>query len=369
MNKYWQDLDVFSINTLPRNGLGAPLKADGTPNAVSLNGDWKFRFLPSVNEVKDEWFAQDYPLDDFDAVQVPSEWQIKGYGTPIYTNTTYPYPIKMSGKIPSIDDSINPAGVYATEFDCHSNGNLVYLKFDAINSSGTVFVNGQFVGYSEDTFDPVTYDITSFVHEGRNRLTVLVVQFSTGSYLEDQDMWRLAGIPRDVSLQYVPETHFVDAFLSSDLSDHYSTAQVHSEILIANPQGATLNLEIPALGIKQTVDADEQVSMESTKIHSFKLWSHENPALYDVILTLSKADKIIDTRKLRIGFRKVSIKKDEKTGQPYIALNGKLVKICGVNRHDFHPDFGHAVPYEITKQDLLLLKSNNVTSIRTSHYP
>ena len=369
MNKYWQDLKVFCINTLPPSGLGAPLNEDGIPNSVSLNGKWKFRFLPSVNEVKDEWFAADYPLGEFDEIDVPSEWQIKGYGIPIYTNTTYPYPIKMKGKIPFIDDSINPAGVYVTEFDVHLDGHLVYLRFDSIGSSGTVFVNGQFVGYQEDTFDPATFDITPFVHEGRNRLSLLVVQYSTGSYLEDQDMWRLSGIARDVSIQYVPTTHFLDAFLTSDLSNRYTTAQVRSEILIAEPNGATLTLEIPTLGLKQTLDADESVSMESPKIHGFELWSHENPKLYEVILTLSKGDTIIDQRKLRIGFRKVSIKTDEKSGQPYIALNGKLVKICGVNRHDFHPEYGHAVPYELTKRDLLLLRSNNVTSIRTSHYP
>ncbi len=369
MNKYWQDIAIFNKNTLPRTGLQAPIGSDGKLCQRCLNGDWRFKFLPSVNEFDETYFAKDYPLDDFDILSVPSEWQIKGYGTPIYTNVTYPYAIKMSGKIPCIDDRQNPCGVYATDFEYHSDGNLAYLRFDGINSCGLVYVNGQEVGYSEDTFDPVTYDVTPYLVDGLNRITVLVVQFCTGSYLEDQDMWRLSGIFRDVNLLSIPHSHFVDAFLSSDLSDQFTTAQIRSEICVANPNGHLVTFEIPALGIKQTVDADESISMESTKVKNFSLWSHETPVLYDVILTLSKDEEVVDKRTLRIGIRQVDVRKDYETGQPFIALNGKMVKICGVNRHDFHPDFGHAVPKEVTRQDLLLLKSNNITSVRTSHYP
>ena len=369
MEKLWQTKDVFSVNTLQRNSLTPPLTADGTPNVVSLNGDWKFRFFESVNDFAEQMFAENFVADDLDTIEVPSEWQIKGYGIPIYTNLTYPYPICTKiGKIPSIDDSINPCGFYTRTFEVREDREQVILRFDGIGSCGIVYVNGQFVGYSEDTFDYVAYDVSDKVRTGENRVSVLVVQFSTGSYLEDQDMWRLSGIFRDVSLQYVSKTHFIDAYLRSELAQDFHSGTFLADIQIAAPEGSKCILTIPDLKIKMEAQAKDSVSF-SREVKDVKLWSHEYPNLYSVEIALEKDGQIVDKRIIRFGFRKVDVRVDAKTGQPYVALNGQLVKICGVNRHDFHPDYGHAVPRDITYKDLVLLKSNNVTSIRTCHYP
>lgn len=370
MQKYWQDKDVFSINTLVRNGLTSPLDAEGNLRSVSLNGDWQFRFFNSVNDFEEALFAEDVDCGSFDTISVPSEWQIKGYGIPIYTNTNYPYPINCKlGHIPSIDDSINPCGFYTRTFEVPEERQTVLLRFDGIGSCGIVYVNGSFVGYSEDTFDYVEYDVTNYVKTGINRVSVLVVQFCTGSYLEDQDMWRLSGIFRDVSVRFLSSTHFEDAYFRTEFVDDLSTAKVLADISVVNPEGTTVCFNIPDLKVKMKLPAEASMSFATKVLDNYKLWSHEFPNLYTIEILLERDGELLDRRLFKYGFRLVDIRKDEASGQPYIALNGQLVKICGVNRHDFHPEYGHAVPRELTYSDLVLLKANNVTSVRTCHYP
>lgn len=370
MEKYWQNKDIFSVNTLERNALTAPLDEGGHPAVLDLNGEWYFRFYDSVNDFDEKLFAADVDCDGLDVISVPSEWQIKGYGTPIYTNVRYPYPISMrAGKLPHIDDAINPCGFYTRTFEVKADREKVILRFDGINSCGVVYVNGRFVGYSEDTFDYAAYDVTDFVTTGENRLSVLVVQFCTGSYLEDQDMWRLAGIFRDVTLQYVSDSHFTDAYFHTEFTDGLSQATIIADVSVDHPEGTVCHLEIPALKVKMKLEAKATMQFQTKQLRDFLLWSHETPHLYDLELRLEKNGVVTDKRLFRYGFRKVDVREDDPSGQPYIALNGRLIKICGVNRHDFHPEYGHAVPRELTYRDLCLLRANNVTSIRTCHYP
>ncbi len=381
----WQDIDFFSFNTEKRSAAGFPIDPkSGKKKVESLNGIWKFRFMPSCDAIPKGYQNNDFCLDHFDDISVPSEWQIKGYGTPIYTNITYPKPISMTN-IPHIDDSINPCGLYVRDFELKETDDNVFIHFGGINSCGEVFVNGEFVGYSQDTFDETEYDITNYVHPGKNRLAVTVRQFCDGSYLEDQDMWRLAGIFRDVNLVFKPKKYIRDFFMRSEFENNYKKAlfKLDAEIETRGEALTGGKLTVEVLDAKGkailSLDTDVEDMSEngekklclSDKVTGFKLWSHEAPNLYTVRVTLYEDEKKVDVREHKYGFREIRIEKynrETKRG-PFILLNGVPLKICGVNRHDFHPDYGHAVPEEITIADLEMLKRSNITNVRTCHYP
>ncbi len=381
----WQNPDVFGVNTEKRSAAGFPICFEsGKKKTVSLNGIWKFKFLPdSLHDVAG-YQQCSFDTSAFDDLEVPSEWQLKGYDTPIYTNINYPKPISTV-KIPSIDDSKNPTGLYVKDFELEKTDDNVFICFGGINSCGEVFVNGDFAGYSQDTFNETEYDITKYVHEGKNRLAVTVRRFCDGSYLEDQDMWRLSGIFRDVTLVFKPKLNIRDYFIRSTFSDNYKKAEFKADTYIeargADFNGGRLLIEIIDAGGKLFASAEspiaafsngnEKISTISVPVSNMKLWSHEAPYLYTVRLTLFEGEKAVDVREHKYGFREIKIEKyntETKRG-PFILLNGVPLKICGVNRHDFHPDYGHAVPEKIIEEDLKLLKRSNITNVRTCHYP
>lgn len=350
---------------------------------VSLNGVWKFHYCESVNDIIEGYYAPDFDVSSFDDLEVPSEWQIKGYDTPIYTNINYPKAISTT-KIPYIKPELNSCGLYVREFEVAETEDNIFIHFGGINSSGEVFVNGKFVGYSQDTFDECEYDITDFVHPGTNRLAVTVRRYCTGSYLEDQDMWRLSGIFRDVTLVYEPKVFIEDMYMRSEMAEDFKSAVFKLDCVVkarrAQFDGGKLKVEIlradgagfasAEMEVKPLADGEYcNISFE-IPVSNFELWSHEDPYLYTVHVTL-QGGEYTDRREHKFGFREVKITPyDRKTGRgPFILLNGVPLKICGVNRHDFHPDYGHAVPESIIRSDLELLKNSNITNVRTCHYP
>ena len=381
----WQDISIFSINTEKRSAAGFPLDTEtGEKKTRSLNGIWKFRFLEGSDNIPQDYKNPEFNAEAFDDLEVPSEWQIKGYGTPIYTNINYPTPISKVN-IPHINDAKNPCGLYIKDFDLEETKDNVFIHFGGINSCGEVYVNGKFAGYSQDTFDETEYDITKLVKPGRNRLAVTVHQFCDGSYLEDQDMWRLSGIFRDVNLVFKPKAYIQDYFIRSEFSCNYSKAEfkidVNLETRGASFAGGTVNVKIldgqgrifaeTDLPAKEMKDSESVTLKGSVNAENFTLWSHENPYLYTVKVTLLENGKGVDLREHKYGFREIKIEKynaQTKRG-PFILLNGVPLKICGVNRHDFHPEYGHAVPESITRADLEMLKESNITNVRTCHYP
>lgn len=368
MQKYWLDKTISSINTLKPSSL-SPTEANEFLYK-KLSGVWKFKFFESVNDFKEEMLKADFDTSALDDIQVPSNWQLKGYDIPIYTNITYPHPISKKYSKPFIDDNENPCGFYSTTFNLDRVDYKLKLEFGGVNSCCLIYLNGEFVGYNEDSFDIHTYDITNFAKVGNNVLSVLVVRYCTGSYLEDQDMWRLSGIFRDVCIYEEPIAYFDDIFVYSNLEKNMQIADLWIETAL-NGQYAGLSafVSIPELGIKQQFLTEKNYKFSIENITNFKLWSHETPNLYDIIFTLENENEIIDKRTISFGFRKIEIMTDDHTKQPYLALNGKAFKICGVNRHEFHPEYGHAVPEYLIDEDLKLIKRNNITSIRTSHYP
>ena len=235
MLNYWQNGKIYNVNSIPRYASGFPLNESDVYTVLSLNGKWRFKFCKSVNEVPAEFGRADFDVSDFDYIDVPSEWQIKGYDTPIYSNVKYPYAIEaiMLPMVPHIHPDKNPVGLYSREFVVDEGGENVFLHFGGINSAAEIYVNGNFVGYSEDTFDFQEYDITKYVRYGENRLDVIVFRYTTGSYLEDQDMWRLSGIFRDVTLIYKPKVEISDMYFKSELSDNFDFAYLKGNVSIS----------------------------------------------------------------------------------------------------------------------------------------
>ncbi len=381
MEKYFNNPDVYEVNVQPKHGAGFPLDEAGGKRTELLNGEWNFKYYLSSALL-------DLDPESWDKIDVPSNWQLKGYGKPIYTNIKYPSPIdsKHPNK-PHIDEQTNPCGVYMRKFTLGKISGTVHINF-AANSGAELYINGQFVGYSESTFDYQEYDITPYAHEGENEVKIVVYRFTIGSYLEDQDMWRLSGLYRDVTLIFEPDVRIEDAYARAQFGGDFSCAKLLVDVDVANvSDDATEDVVLEA----ELVDEDgvdvihasfavigiekgesKHIYIEE-KLSSPRLWSSEDPYLYKVRLTLS-SDKdgkrtFKDRREFNFGFREVRIVPMIDGKQPHILLNGKKLKIRGVNRHEFHPDFGHAVPEEYTEADLVLLKRNNINSVRTCHYP
>ncbi|MDR3264323.1 MAG: DUF4981 domain-containing protein [Clostridiales bacterium] len=387
MKPVWNDIEVFDINTEKRSGAGYPAYAASGSGVVALDGKWKFMYCQSVCDAPKNFYKKDNSLKNFVETDVPSEWQIKGFGTPIYTNTRYPYALesKKKFKIPFVYGEKNPVGLYVKDFDAQADGKQnIFINFGGINSAGEIYVNGEFVGFSADTFSETEFDITKYVVSGKNRLAVRVYQFTAASYLEDQDMWRLAGIFRSVKLVYKPKTEIKDVYVRSTLTNNYKSAvlKFDAEIraLRENYGGGALDVSITGADgtplYKKTYSAsgiaDGQtltLADSGIMLDGIELWSHESPYLYDITFTLSENGSIKDIRKQKYGFRSIEIAPLKNGKGPYILLNGKPLKICGVNRHEFHPEYGHSVPKDITESDIKLLLANNVTAIRTAHYP
>ncbi len=375
MKKNWSDKLIYNINSIKRYASGFPLNKQGEPLTQTLNGEWFFKFYESVKELPQD-FYKDLSFNSMDRIKVPSNWQIEGYDIPMYCNIAYPYAIetKVLFAVPKIKAKMNPVGVYKREFNVVENQGKVFINFGGINSCGEVYVNGTFVGYSEDTFDFQEYDITSFVKVGKNIVTVAVYRFCTGSYLEDQDMWRLSGIFRDVTLIYKPKTEIADFFARSEFfAGDYSKALFMADIDLVNAVGCILNLRLTDFDGVVIMEQRTAVGSDKVKIEQFvnniKLWSHEYPNLYRLEIVLTKEGEFIDRRECDFGFREIKTAPYIDGKGPFILLNGKPLKFRGVNRHEFHPEYGHAVPAELIEKDLRLCLENNITAIRTSHYP
>ena len=386
MFNYWNNGKIYNVNSIPRYASGFPINESGIYKTLSLNGKWRFKFLKSALEVPADFGSADFDVSDFDYIDVPSEWQIKGYDTPIYTNIKYPYAIEaiMLPVVPHIHPDKNSVGLYSREFVVDEGGDNVFLHFGGINSAAEIYVNGNFVGYSEDSFDFQEYDITKYVRFGENRLDVIVFRYTTGSYLEDQDMWRLSGIFRDVTLVYKPKVEISDMYFKSELSDNFDFAYFKGKIDISSKgqrlKHAKLIVSLSEYGSPDEIYREEIPMGEiedgkrftetiEKRIDGVKLWSHEHPNLYQIKVELRDGSCFIDRRCCSFGFRKVEIQPMKGGRGPFILLNGKPLKFAGVNRHEFHPEYGHAVTKELIEEDLKICLRNNITAIRNSHYP
>jgi beta-galactosidase/beta-glucuronidase len=321
--------------TYPDEQAARTLDRAASPWFASLNGPWKFHYAATVAEAP----APDADASGWAELPVPSSWQMHGYGRPHYTNVAYPFPCDPP-RVPTE----NPTGSYRREFEIGASwaGMRIHLRFEGVDSVFVVWVNGREVGFSKGSRLPAEFDVTDMVKPGRNTIAVRVIQWSDGSYVEDQDMWWLSGIFRDVYLLARPATHLADIRVQAPAE---GPLKVDTEI--AGPdQGCVVETRL--------LDAEG----------ARRLWTAETPNLYTLIVTLKdKVGHVIEVAPLRIGFRTVEIRGDR------FLVNGVAIKLKGVNRHEMHTDLGRAVPLEAMVADLVLMKQHNINAIRTSHYP
>lgn len=359
----WQNPEVLHVNREEARSYYIPF-ADAaasrrgvksqSPYYRLLNGNWSFSYFDRHIDAPQEIIEKDYPLDTCDVIPVPSNWQMYGYDIPQYTNVNYPYPVD-----PPYVPADNPMGVYLLDFQVPSSWQTkdVYLFFDGVNSCFYVYINGKEVGYSQGTHNPSEFLITPYLTEGTNRLTVKVLKYCDGSYMEDQDFYRLSGIFRDVYLLARDNNHIRDIFVKTDLSSDYRSASICTQIDYTGEATAALDVYAPDGSLVYT--KDNIGATHTFSLDSISLWNAETPNLYQFVFTCG--NEVICQE---IGLRKIEV-----ADNCALLINGVPVKLKGVNRHDTHPELGHTTPYDHMEQDLKVMKQHNINTIRTSHYP
>ncbi len=376
-----------------------------SPYILDLNGTWKFNWVKHPDLRPQDFYKNDFDVSYWDNITVPSDWQLQGYGKPIYTNVTYPFeknppyvmrnspkdttkntqnpPFMMGNQYDNYTQKElpNPVGSYRRNFTVPENwnGSEVILHFAGVKSAFYVWVNGQKVGYSQGSMTPAEFDVTSFVKPGVNNVSVEVYRWSDGSYLEDQDFWRLSGIYRDVYLYAVPKVHLWDFGLKTVFNDDLTVADLNINLKFknsggsgaqtcdvyltrfgVNPEGNPIaSIPVKSVSTKKLLEINEKVTVQKPE-----LWSAEIPNLYQVIFVLKDAaGKTTEVISTPFGFRKIEIKDQQ------LWVNNKSVLLKGVNRHEHDPFTGRNVSLEMMKRDVELFKQFNINTVRTCHYP
>ena len=359
--RYYEDLSVLHENTMPARAYFIPASKrmdnlvehrEESDRMQLLNGTWKFQYFNSIYDVQEPFFEKDYDTENFDEIQVPSVWQMAGYDTHQYTNIRYPFPFDP----PYVPQDI-PCGTYAHTFVYHKDENApkAFLNFEGVDSCFYVWINGSYVGYSQVSHMTSEFDITDLLRDGENSIAVLVMKWCDGSYLEDQDKFRMSGIFRDVYILKRPKQAISDYHIKTRIED--MLAKVEIEMKFYSP----LNVKISIEDRNGAVVALGSIAEEGTavlEIASPELWNTENPYLYKLILE-TENEVIVD----HIALRKIEIK------DQVIYLNGQKIKFRGVNRHDSDPVTGFTISLEQITTDLTLMKQHNFNAIRSSHYP
>ncbi len=384
----WENLEVLERNREKPHATLVPYASEenalagqrgGSPYFKLLNGQWSFCYATSPANAPAGFENPEFSAEDWDSMPVPGCWQMNGYGRPNYTNVAYPYPVD-----PPYVPQENPVGLYRTHFVLPKawDGKQVFVTFEGVDSAFYLWANGKMVGYSQGPHMPAEFNLTPYLHAGENLLAAKVFQWSDGSYIEDQDMWRMSGIFRDVYLTATPTLHLRDVAVNPVLDADYrhgsleikawlknfaSTSQALQKVTarLVDVSGATVcDGSLDAAGFANQVGAGEEAVLSIIMpVQNPSKWTAETPYLYKVLVSLHQDDKVIETECFNIGFRKIEIKKG------VFMVNGQAVKLHGVNRHDSSPDTGHAVTPEQMLLDILLMKRNNVDTVRTSHYP
>lgn len=381
----WENLSVIQRNREQSHAFYIPFdnqqqaagwNVDQSSRYRLLNGEWKFKWVPKPADRPMDFWKTDFNVSGWDNIQVPSNWEMKGYGIPMYVNTGFGFRAQW----PNVDPNDDPVGSYRRDFEIPAawEGDRIILHFGGVCSAFYVWVNGEQVGYSQDSKVPAEFDITRYVHPGKNTVAVQVFRWSDGSYVEDQDFWRLSGIQRDVFVYARPQSFVRDFQVCTQLDQDYKDATFRMEMELVNNKkagnyeaavilkdkaGKVLFTEI----VKPDFSKDkQQVAFEKSIANPLK-WSAENPHLYDLIIETRALDGkkkgVREVLSHKIGFRSSEIKNGE------LLVNGKPVLLKGVNRHEHHATEGHVVDYASMIQDIKLMKQHNVNSVRTCHYP
>ena len=386
----WNDVNIYEINRLyPRTNV-VPV---GEQWSQCLNGDWKFQWEDSPSKAPADFFKADYDVSKWGTIKVPANWELNGYGTPVYVNVDNEFRPNEPPFAPTVN---NPVGCYVTEFDIPETwkDRLTFINFGAVKSAYYVWVNGQFVGFTEDAKTNAEFDLTPYVKVGKNKLAVKVYRFSNGSYFECQDFWRLSGIERDVVVYSKPTLNVYDYEIHAGLDKNYQNGtfaikirlqsktdkiQKKSNLVVGAYEGPktqgfpenimfTITQPLNDLTFTLAEDgyyyAEVELSVDSKEIGKVLPWSAESPNLYQLRMSLmDKKARTIERLTSSFGFRTSEIKDGK------LLINGQYVLIKGVNRHEHDPYTGHVISRESMERDIALMKQMNINTVRTCHYP
>jgi len=350
-----------------------------SPLHYTLNGSWKFHWAENPETAPAQFFEEGFYHGDWKQISVPSNWQMEGFGFPLFRNIGLPHPLDP----PLVPKEFNPVGSYYKTFTLPKDWQeeQVFLHFEGVHSASYVWINGKEVGYNQGGMEPAEYNITSYLKKGENSIAVRVLRYSDGAYMEDQDTWRLSGIYRDVYLMATPDVHIQDYHITTDLDENYRDATLHVLADIRNYgnrnlKGHSLRIKlydqdrIPVPGATALLPLEPLDSHESTRadisleLSNPEKWSAEYPSLYTLLMeVVDDQEQVLEILSSRVGFREVEVKDQA------IYVNGKAIKFNGVNSHMLHPVTGHTMDVETMLQDLHLMKQFNINCVRTSHYP
>jgi len=382
-NPEWENPEIFQINREEPTAsfyryadAKTALENDSWENSPfyqSLNGEWSFNYAENVMARPVDFYNSDYDTSGWDKISVPSNWEVLGYGIPIYTNVIYPFPKNP----PFIPHEENPVGSYKRNFEIPENweGKDVFLHFGGVSGATYVWVNGQMVGYNEGSKTPAEFKISQYLQEGKNSISVQVLRWSDASYLEDQDFWRLSGIERDVYIYTTNKTTIKDYRVIADLENNYTDGKfdLNLEILNEGKKARGYQVEVKLLdGYSEVYSESKKVDFAQGKTNvefqkllpNVKTWNAEKPNLYTLLFSLkNKKGEVTEVVSSKIGFRKIEIKNSQ------FLVNGQPVLIKGANLHDHDEITGHVIGEEITLKDMEVMKQSNLNAIRCSHYP
>jgi len=383
----WENPDIVGINKEPPHcsyypyaTLAQALKNDPqqSPFYQSLNGKWKFNWVRKPADRPADFFREDYDVSRWHEIEVPGNWELQGFGVPIYTDVEYPFPCNP----PFIPHDYNPVGSYRRSFTVPKDwaDRQIFLHFRSVRSAMYVWVNGKKVGYSQGSKTPAEFNITSFLRDGENSLAVQVYRWSDGAYLEGQDYWKISGIERDVFLYATPDVHIRDYFVHADLDENYRDGLFRLEVRVKNylpKKSARYIVQVTLFEpgndssalfkISKNIRLDREDEQEihfDRVVENPQKWTAETPNLYQLILTLKDENgSIQEVLASKIGFRKIEIKDRQ------LLINGVPIYIKGVNRHEHDPVTGRYVTEDLMIKDIRLMKQFNINAVRTSHYP
>ncbi|MDL4843226.1 glycoside hydrolase family 2 TIM barrel-domain containing protein [Aquibacillus sp. LR5S19] len=373
------NLNVYAVNRLPAHSdhLYYQTITEANSNSAmkmrhSLNGNWKFNYAINPQSRVEDFYRNDFDVSSWGDITVPGHIQLQGYGKAQYVNTMYPWDGHNDILPPDIPEDHNPVGSYVKSFYLPTNMDKkpVYISFQGVESAFYVWLNGEFIGYSEDSFTPAEFELTPYLHDGENKLAVEVYQRSTGSWLEDQDFWRFSGIFREVYLYTVPKIHVNDLNVRAQLDATYKVGSLDVDLSFLSevPDGtkvvANLTDKSGDLVVSQTTEPDQLKGKITVEVDTPYLWSAEDPYLYKLYIQIfDKDDHLVEVIPQKIGFRRFEMI------DKIMCINGKRIVFKGVNRHEFNCYSGRTITREDMLWDVKTLKRNNMNAVRTSHYP
>lgn len=384
MSFKWENPEIFKINkedghviAMPYDDARQAAQGQDCPYKLSLNGQWKFHWQLGIDSgLPDGFYDSGFDDSGWDDIEVPSLWQLKGYGVPVYYASTFPRAIcRRKRKIPSIDHACQEVGIYRREFMIPQGweDREIFIHFGACKSALELYINGEFVGYSQGSMTPHEFDVTKHLVSGHNSVTAVVYRYSDATYIENQDMWNMSGIYREVYLFAEPKVCLRDFYVKTVFDGGYNNSEISVDVFLNNYSDSSFSgILSVALLENATVIGDKGFILKGGKntkysfkklIESPRKWSSEDPYLYTLIISLSKGGETVCAKSVKVGFRQIDFVGEK------IYANGVPLMIKGVNRHDFDPDNGWAVPKERFEQDILIMKRHNINAVRTSHYP